>query len=408
MIRRISALILILMLVGNAHAEDEPLLTYHWHGGYSPYKEIRVTISKAGAVLVTGQKQGLPPIDYRTELSPEELGTLKTLVQSTEFFSQPERDTDFAIDVGETELTIHLKGQSKSLIYHSRPSLEPLENLIWKLITQASAIQAIECGGDIYSAIGAVIPTHAGMKALQPGRLKVPLMLYVRGHDNKQKVQWALEALAWITTPEEFSGFISLGLEEETQRKTLLSIIGTHPFYGNIPESHLRSLCPGYLRFVRDAHPRVGEISEIEKKALSDFTSLLGFTRYEPSIPMLKEWFEHHDQPYITTSLTPLAKMGAASLGALTPYLESPEEPHRINAIELLTIASRLGPHGGFANPLSDYEYMRMVPVFTNTVIPRLRALSVNDPSDKVKRKARDALEEIRKQIEKEEIPTNN
>jgi hypothetical protein len=49
-----------------------------------------------------------------------------------------------------------------------------------------------------------------------------------------------------------------------------------------------------------------------------------------------------------------------------------------------------------------------MVPVFTNTVIPRLRALSANDPSDKVKRKARDALEEIRKQIEKEGIPTNN
>lgn len=406
MMKRLSPVILILAFVASVAADDEPFLTYDWGGGYSPYKQVRVIISSSGTATVTGEKQGLAPVDYRTELTPEEMAALRVLIRSTEFFSQPDQDTSFVTDVGEAVLTVHAEGKNRTLTYRYRPSLDPLIHSIWKLITQAIALQAIESDGDIYTATGAVNPRHAGAKALQPYALREPFMSYIRNHDNQQKVRWAFEALAWITTPEEYCGFVSLGIEDHHLKDKYLSVIGM--LGGNVPESHLHALCPVFLSFARDAHPRIADLNSTEKEALSGFTSLLGETRYQPAIPMLRQWFEEHDQPYITTSLTPLAKMGVNSLRTLAPYLERPEEAYRINAIELLTIASRLGPNGGYANPLSSYEYGQMIPVFTETVIPRLRELSENDPSGKAKKRAAEALEEIEKQIKKEEIPTNN
>ena len=403
MIYRPTVLIVILMLAYSVQAGDQPLLKYHWRGGYSPYTEVSVSILDSGEALVTAQKQTLPAIDYRTQLSPEEVGAVRTLIRSTEFLTQSEQDPGFATDMGESEMTVHMDGRRKTLTYCYRPSLDPLVEPIWKLVTQATAIQALETDGDIYSASGAIKPSHSGMKALQPSCLKIPLMSYARENDNRQKVQWALEALACITTPEEFSGFVSLALEQNKQRDKFLGIVGTHPFYGNIPNPHLKALCPIYLAFVRDAHSRLGQLNDTEKEAFSDFTRLLGESRYEPAIPLFKMWFEDHKEPYITTALTPLAKMGQTSLAALAPYLESQEESYKLNAIELVTITARLGPHGGFANPLSEYDYSRMLPLLTNTVIPRLVDLSTNEKSDKVQKKASNALEEIRILIQKEE-----
>lgn len=336
-------------------------------------------------------------------LSPEVVAALRTLIRSTEFFSQPAKDTSFATDTGESVLKINSEGSERTLTYHYRPQLSPLTQPIWKLITQAFTTKAIESDIDIYTATGAVQPTHSGMKVLQPEALKAPLMTYIRDHDDRQKVQWSLEALAWITTPEEYSGFVSIGIEAHRTRDTILTIIGTHPFYGSIPDSHLQALCPIYLSYAKDFHSRLNQLSSAEKEALSDFTRLLGETRYEPAIPLLTQWFDDHIEPYITTSLTPLAKMGSASLRSLTPYLERPEEPYRLNAIELLTIASRLGPHGGYANPLTDNELGRMIPIYTDNILPQLMEMSQSDPSRTVRDKATKALDEIQNQISKEQ-----
>ena len=406
MIYKITALVLILGFANSISANDSPLLTYHWNGGYSPYKEIYVTILQSGEAKVTGQKHGLSPINYQTQLIPEELETLKVLIKSTEFFSQPEQDPLCVEDAGKKELTIQLDNQKKSLKYRYRPSMIPLNSFIWKLITQATAIEAIKHDGEIYIAAGTVRPTCAGMKTLQPSSLKPYFMSYLRKHNKRQNIEWVLEALAWITTPEEFCGFISLGLEDENQRKQLLSIIGTPLFYGSIPESHLKSLCPIYLTFARNAYLRKDQLGKTEKQALSDFATLLGITKYKPSIPMFTAWFETHKKPYITTPLCPLANMGKVSLNALIPYLESKEDFYRINAIELLTIASRNGPNCGFAYPLSGTEYSKMIPIFTNNVIPKLLVLSKDDPSVKVRKKATEAAKEIEQWIKKEKNST--
>ena len=400
-----SVFIISLMLAAGAGAQEAPLLSYQWMGGHSPYKQIGVVIMRTGDATVSWQMREPPLLEYRTTLSAEEIESLHALIRSTDFFAQSAETPIDLRDAGETELTIQSGGQGKTLKYLISSALAPMDEMIGKLTAQAFAMKAIESNGDIGTAARAVSPTSAGVKALQPGVLKRPLMTYASGHHARQNVKWALEALSHLTTPEEYRGFISMGLDDPLQREMLLSIMGNHPF--NIPKTHLNALCPIFLTYVRDAASREAGLTQIEKESLESFTYLLGDSRYEPAIPVLLKWFEAHDQPGITTPLTPLAKMGHAGLAVLIPYLDSLNDNYRSNAIELLTITSRLGPHAGFASPLTEYEYGRMIPLFVDKVIPRLRELAESDPSKFVRKTANEGLVEIQERVEKERVATS-
>ena len=320
------------LVVGTGFGDDTLFVSYHWSGGHSPYKNIQVTILKNGATEVTGQKQRLPPINYQAQLDHEELAALSALVQSTEFFVLPEKDIRIARGSGQTELIIDMEGHRRSLLYSYRPLLNPVRDFIWKLITQATAIQAITSDGDIYSASGAVKPTHACMKALQPMALKAPLFEYLRTQENRQKAQWAFEALAYLTTPEQLAGFVSSELANAKRKDIILQVIGMST--GNIPNPHVKSLCPVYLTFIRNNYHRRKELSQIEKEVLSGFIYILGKERYTEAIPLFTAWFKEHSQPHISTDFNPLSKMGLAGLNALQPFLDSKSETHRVKAIE--------------------------------------------------------------------------
>jgi hypothetical protein len=391
-----------LLLAGaTAVAAESLFVDYEWQGGHSPYKTVNVGIADDGATRVTIAKHSGPAVDYQTALSREELGALGALVASTEFFTRPATELDISPDTGQTTLTISLPPQRpRTLSYRSCRDLDPLTAVLWKLVAQAEAVSALKADEDIYRATNVVKPTMAGAKALQPERLKEALGTYLRTHRDRQRVAWALEALAFVTTEEEFSGFVALALKEPQQREVFLTIVGSHPFVGNIPASHWQALCPTYLAFTREARARQEPLTDAEKQALSEFTQMLGETRYQPAIRVLKTWFEAHQKPYVDGSFTPLAKMGLAGLEALVPYLQSPAENHRLNAIELLVIAARNGPRSGFANPLPAQEYGRMMSVFTNTVIPQLTKLSEQDAAPKVKAAAGKAITEIQQRLE--------
>jgi hypothetical protein len=120
----------------------------------------------------------------------------------------------------------------------------------------------------------------AGRKALQPAALKEPLLKYVQTHADRQRVEWALTALAFVTTAEEFAGIISKELEKPGPREVLLTIAGSQPFTGNIPAEHGRALCPLYLAFVREARGRQDKLTKPEAQALSEFTQMLGDRRH--------------------------------------------------------------------------------------------------------------------------------
>jgi hypothetical protein len=380
-------------------AGEDPFVAFTWQGGRSPYKSVQVTINAGGATEVFVAKRDGPVTNYATKLSRNELGALRETIAAVKFFSRPDEDELRKLDGGRTTLTIRLGEQERTIACAHCAGLDPVAGMMWQLVAQGEAVWALEHDGDIYIASGAVNAQLAGRKALQPAQLKEPLRQYIATHEDRQRVEWALTGLAFVTTAEELAAIVAKGLEKPGPREVLLTITGSHPFTGNIPAEHGRALCPLYLAFVRDARGRQDKLTKAEAQALTEFTRMLGELRYAPAIPMFKTWFEAHQKPYVDGSFTPLAKMGLASLEALIPYLRSENENYRLNAVELLVIASRGGPRAGFSNPLPAEEYARMIPMFTDTVLPRLVEMAERDTSAKVKAKAGQAAEEIQKHV---------
>lgn len=391
-----------LLLAFGASAQENPLLSYRVLGSGMVYAEVGVKISRAGGTVVSWKKTGKPAYSYRTTLSPEEIEAFRAVIRSTGFLTlndPPQGNVPMRTHTGETTLTIDTGEQNKILVYRYRPEMAPLEQMLWKLQTQASTAQSLASDDDIYTATGAVSPTMAGGKALQPQALKKPFMDYILTHQDRQKLGWAMSALAYLTTPEEYLGFVSGGLEIPGQRDVLLSVMG------GVPDSHLQALYPLYFSLVREGMGRKAEMSQAETDRLEEFISILASGRYAPVLPLLVARLEKHDLHYTPTPLYPLAKMGEVGLGAILPYLENSSANRRLSAIELIRVVSRNSPNGGFANPLPKHEFDGMIPGLNGIVIPRLQKMAEEDPSGDVRKSAGEAVEEIRSQLKKEEIP---
>lgn len=376
----------------------KPFLSFQWSGGHSPYRKVTVEIQQSGGTEVRIDKQGKPAFSYRTDLSKEEMGALSTLIASTQFFSQQDQNATPWKHTGETEIAIVKDKETKTLSFRHLPALDPLSQFVWKLVAQADALSSIESDSDIYTASGVVNPRLAGAKVLQPDQFREPLSAYVRKSGDRQKISWALESLAWITTPEAFAGLIANEVINPKRRDLMLLAI---PEHGNLPEPHWKALCPFYLDFIQKNHSHEKELTAPQNAAYETFVRSLAVARYEPSIPLFVRWFEEHDRQGMTPDITPLAMMGLPGLQVLIPYLDSSEEAKRGNAIELLTIAARGNPGSKYAYPFSDAEYAAMIPVFEKTILPRLSEVMKTDTSLSVRKLAADAIPEIRTEIEK-------
>lgn len=382
----------------NEEPIDQRFLSYQWSGGLSPYRKVSVEIQRSRDVEVRIEKQEKPAFSYRTDLSKDEIGALNILIASTQFFSQQDQSDTVVADTGETEITIAGGMERKTLRFSHLPELDPLSHFVWKLIAQADSLASISANADIYTAVGSVNPRTAGIKALQPDRFQEPLSSYVTETDDPQKMRWALESLAWITTPERFAGLIANQVGDPKRRNVMLLAM---PGYGNLPEQHWRALCPLYLDYIRKNHPRLKELTSVENTAYEGFVYSLALARYEPSIPLFVSWFEERNQQGLTPDITPLGMMGLAGLRALIPYLDSSKDIYRSNAIELLTVASRGNPRSQYAHPYSDSEYAAMIPLFKKIILPKLSEILETDTSPEVRKSAADAIPEIGKEIEK-------
>ncbi len=155
-------------------------LSYQLSGGHYGAMEVSVGIWLSGDAEVKGSQPDRLNYSYETNLSEEELEALKTLIRSTQFFSQQDQSESLITHAGETVLSIKDGDEMKTLRYKYLPELAPLQQFIWKLVTQAKAISAIESDGDFYTASGAVNPRLVGAKALQPNRFVQPLTKYVK------------------------------------------------------------------------------------------------------------------------------------------------------------------------------------------------------------------------------------
>jgi hypothetical protein len=255
----------------------------------------------------------------------------------------------------------------------------------------------IQTDGDLYTATGAVKTSHAGPRALQPERFRKPLMDYIRNHQDRQRVSWALEALAYVATPEEFVGFVSSESRKRADRDSLITSV----YKGCIPDSHFLALAPLYLAFVR-AHMDSASTLSPEKKSIYE-TSVSGLrdARYVPAIPLMVASFQKNAEPHTTLLSRSLAYMGLPGLWAITPLLSEGDETHRLDAMELAVQTSRFNPDGGYSNPVTEYEYEQMRELFTDHVLPVLRTMVAGDGSIKLKESAVKAIGMIETEMAK-------
>lgn len=376
-------------------AQPQPLLSYSLSGGHSPYGKVKATIQSSGQANVLIQKHSGAPITYQTTLSPIEMAALDTIITSTGFFSLDLGKTELRHH-GQTEMTISRGSSLKTLAFGFEPTLQPLSGYLWRLCVQAEAVTSIESDGDVYTAAGTVNANSAGAKALQPDRLREPLIAYVKRAKDTQRIRWALEALGWIMTPNELLGLLAGEMKNQDRQELILMSMP-----GNLSKPHLEALCPLYLSFIRDNLPRRSELTPIQRNCFEGFLEALGYQRYESSIPLFKTLFDQSTQPSLHPDVIPLARMGTAGLRAIIPYLDSTNEIHRRYAIELCQISARGNPKSKYSNPYSPWDYEQMIPLFKGRIIGRLKEMQEKDPSLSVRTTATAAITEIVSEIAK-------
>lgn len=389
--------LLILVLSGGAlpmsvkGAGAATLLSFQHKAELSQFGRVSVDILESGKASLTISKHAkiTEVFDYQTTLSAEEIAALRTLIDSADFYSEPDRDQALRMHSGETELSITQRDRTRTLKFRYRAALEPLTAFLWRLIEQAVAIHSIETDGDVYSAASAINPQLSGCKVLQPDRLRQPLMAYIRTSKNRQKIDWAVEALVSLITPDEYLGFVA---SEMAKSSNLYSCSEAN-------EAHARALCPLYLSYARDFDRRRDQLSKPQEKMLEDFISALGHWRYEPAIPLLASLFERCQEPSANPLLPPLSEMGPAGLTALLLFLDSPQELKRRHAIIAMIRASRGNPKSGYSRPYPEEVYRDMEGMFERIILPRLDGMAKDDPSAEVRLQSSSALTEIKNQL---------
>lgn len=375
--------------------QPRPFLSYSLRGGLSPYVKVEATIQNSGQANVLMQKHSGAPLSYQATLSKFEMAALDTIITSTGFFSLEREKTMPPVTCGgQTEITISRGSDMKTLSFGSEPTLQPLCSYVWRLCIQAEAITSIESDTDIYTASGAVNATSAGAKALQPDRLREPLIAFVKRSKDTQQIRWALEALGSIMTPNELLGLIEGEMKTNDRQELILMCIP-----GNISNPHKEALCSLYLGYVRENLPRRSELTPIRRNAFDGFLEELGYQKYEPAIPLLKTLFDQSTQPSLHPDVIPLARMGTAGLSAIIPYLDSANEIHRRYAIELCQISARGNPKSKYSRPYSTGEFEQMIPLFKDRIIVRLKEMREKDPSISVRAAATAAIAEIAEEI---------
>jgi hypothetical protein len=380
-------------------AEDEAAwLTYRYEGGFSPYRQAFVRIGTSGKshVAIDMRSDEKKDVDYETMLSTKEREELQKLIADTGFFTIPEEEQgDEITDAGLTQITVTQPERTRTLKFRHRKELEPLTRHLWRLILQAEAIQKIETDDDVYTASGVVNELSAGAKALQPDRLRAPLMKYIRNGKDRQKIQWAFSGLVWVVTPGEYREFVKELLEKPERVDLIFSAL---PLV-NGPDLHSAALCPLFLEYANELDARREKLTDAERRRLEVCVETIGYWRYEPGIPLFVSLVERNRNPADNPVLPRLDRMGPAGLTAMLPLLDSSLSLTRRHTVELMIRASRGNPKSGFADPYPAKVYERMVPVFEKAIFPRLTKMKLEDADKEVRRKAAEGLEEIPKRI---------
>jgi len=379
----------------------EELLFFRHEGGYSPYKFVEVLIRNDGSGVATFERMNKENGKIPFQLDTDELETLKTLVLATDFFSQHTQDTRRIIDAGTCTLRISMNGEQHEIHFQQPYSpIGPLTTFVWGLVHQGIAISDLEEQKDAHLALRKVSGHLAKWaKVIQPEALRKPLKKFVHKSEDHQQLLWAIEALSWVTTPEEWMGFLSkeLNSSKKSRKNFLLKALSSRSSYlsiGDIPRSHREILAPLFLRYLRLAHRNWSQFSKEKRQAYGSVIRFMGEQRYAISTPILVEMIRESYTDSASWLGWSLPHMAGEAIDPLKLLLDDPDASVRAPAAEMLGKILIMDPSPQ-NNTITEKERKRILICLKNTVAPKLEKLSKDDPDNWVRKAAKQSLQQI-------------
>lgn len=379
-------------------AAQHPFFHLQHGGSHSPYQHLEVVISPTGEVKVTILKYGSEnkpsPPAYETKLSEYEISALLETIVATGFREARMAESQAGVGGGGlTSISVHCDGWSNTASFSNAPSLDALTSFAYRLVDQAEVVQALEFEGNPYSAMVAVSPRLAGAKVLQPYVLKKPLLTYIKTGTDRQRLSWAFEALAWLTTPEEYLGIVATE-RRRPERTEVLRYVGGG---GDMRDA----LCLLSMSFVQTNYRGFNKLSYEDKNKLEGSLSQLGSARYMNALPLLTKVFSNGQTAGPPPQMIPLYHFKYDGLAVLAGFLQDSDAFLRKAAIRQCELAARLHPKNSVSNPYSTDEFERMRTLFKDHVLPSLIRMKATDPVSENRQLAEAAIAEIEAELKK-------
>ncbi len=271
------------------------LLQYRIGRGFEPYDHVAVTVNTDGQTSCSVKPHNSPEYKHSLRLNKHELDALKAKIVESKFFSQPDKDKHQVEDSGEKTLTINLNKQKRTLVFCHRPSMKPLTLALWQLANHAIVLNKLT-HGDAYPASLACYPHLAASQVYSPRDLILPLEKFIATNNKKQQFQYALKAMSYITTPQEWRDFILKQLKNSTLKRQALLLQPLGDININYPKEHLLIILP-YLTNIISANAAKRKPLDKDIDGLLDvICKIIYKTQYEKAVPALKTLIFRHSK----------------------------------------------------------------------------------------------------------------
>lgn len=276
-----KASIIIILLFGLATFANaaSPEVSYSWEGGHSPYKHIGVEIDIGGGVAVTINRYDGTNKDYGTKLNLLEISNLNAAISDSDILNldPPSSDLPIIEGTGRTIIIVKTASAQRSLSYTHLPRLRPLEEYLWRLVTQADLSDAAYDNSRVYNLLGSIASGYAAAKVLQPYVFHDSLIESLKTQTKFQQVAWRLEALCCVTTPMEFAGIVSQNLDRSNTNhwRLWLTSLSTPECYNNLQGDYLRALFPLFAEQIRKYGDSAKTLDTPEGEAFYRFRNIM-------------------------------------------------------------------------------------------------------------------------------------
>lgn len=371
------SIVLILLLVPLAVFSKEISLSYE-NRGSEIFELSTVEMSADGQVDITTKRYGRESQSYSLLLEPYMKRHIDDVIQSSVAVGSKGLSDEQTVrrdHEGVIQLRIEAGDQHYEIHSFDRLGLQPLRELIWRLVTQCEVYWGLVNEGNVHALRTAVSPRAAGAKVLDAQAFLHALVEYIDGSDNSSDIRIGLETLQYMLSPQEFAGFISQRLKLDGNQDLWFYAIP----YGNLEDAHRMALMPLSLSLLVELD-QASDPSEFDQSIFASLLNTLGNNRYVPAIPFILSLESYYSLPYLDGHIAKLSEMGFPALDPINTLMGSNDCNIQLNACELMLLSARLNPHAEYSHPVSEGEYSRISQYISEFLLPKAIRLQAGIP----------------------------